>query len=168
MVRIIGIGGASRSGKSTLARKLSAHFSAKRVRILDQDDFVKPEAQIPMIHYRTDWEHPASIDVEALVSEIYATQAQHDLIIVEGLLAFHFSELNQLYDLTIFMQIDFETFLFRRQQETRWGAEPDWYIRHVWEAHLQDGQFPAADFVLTGENEISPETFNELIQAISI
>lgn len=168
MAQIIGIGGVSRSGKSTLARKLSAHFSDKRVCIFDQDDFVKPEAEIPKVQDRTDWEHPASIDVDALVSEIYAAQAHHDLIIVEGLLAFHFDELTRLYDLTIFMQIDFEMFLFRRQKETRWGAEPDWYIRHVWEAHLPYGQFPAADFVLTGENEISPKTFTELIKAISI
>ncbi|MCD8539075.1 MAG: hypothetical protein LRY55_04405 [Leadbetterella sp.] len=46
---IIGIGGVSRSGKSTLARMLVNHFrdSGKTAIALNQDDFVFPTVQIP-------------------------------------------------------------------------------------------------------------------------
>jgi len=168
MARIIGIGGVSRSGKSTLAKKLKDHFATKRVVILDQDDFVKPQHAIPKIHGRTDWEHPDSIDLVALLAEMDAAQANQDVIIVEGLLAFHFEELRSRYDITIFISISKDTFLFRRQQETRWGTEPDWFIAHVWDSHLTYGQFDQADFRLNVENEITTETFNELVRAISV
>jgi uridine kinase len=167
MARIIGIGGVSRSGKSTLAKKLKDHFVTKRVRILDQDDFVKPENDIPKIKDRTDWEHPESIDIQSLLAEIDAAEDQ-DLIIVEGLLAFHFEELRIRFDVTIFLTISKGTFLFRRHQETRWGTEPDWFIDHVWDSYLKYGQVDQADFQLDGENEISNTSFLELINAIHI
>ena len=67
MSRIIGIGGCSRSGKSTLARRIKERFSDLCVLILDMDDFVLPKDQIPKIKDRTDWELPASVDFKKLI-----------------------------------------------------------------------------------------------------
>ena len=48
--------------------------------------------------------------------------------------------MNKLYDKTIFLKIDKETFLNRKKKDLRWGKEPDWYIEYIWENHLIYGQ----------------------------
>ena len=78
-------------------------------------------------------------------------------------MAFYFDELNKHYDFSIYVEISKETFLFRRQQETRWGVEPKWYIEHVWISHLIFGQFSDAHIVLSGENEWTEHSFHEII-----
>ncbi len=47
---IIGIGGASTSGKSWLATKIKSRNSDKKVKILCQDDFVLASSQLPEIN----------------------------------------------------------------------------------------------------------------------
>lgn len=167
MAFIIGIGGASRSGKSSLAKKLKDRYASKGVIILDQDDFVKPDDQLPTIQDRFDWEHPDSIDLKSLLSEVTLAAKTHDVVIVEGLLSLYFEELNALYDFTIFIEISKPMFIFRRQQETRWGTEPNWYVEHVWTSFLVFGHYLKSDITLSGENEISDSTFEELIRQIN-
>ncbi len=140
--KIIGIGGVSRAGKSTLAQKLKDSFDGS-VLIVAQDEFVRPESDIPKVKERTDWEHPASIDFERIKAEVKAQKRNYDLIIVEGLLAFYDPELAAMLDLTVLIKISQETFMERRKKENRWGKEPDWYLDHVWESYLKFGQFEA-------------------------
>lgn len=139
---IIGIGGVSRSGKSTLAQKLKDSFDGP-VLILAQDEFVRPESEIPKIKNRTDWEHPASIDFERIKAEVKAQKRNYGLIIVEGLLAFYDPFLAAMFDKSVLMKISRQTFMERRKQETRWGEEPDWYLDHVWDSYMKFGQFEA-------------------------
>ena len=155
MTKIIGIGGLSRSGKSTLAKQIKGHFASRKVLILSQDDFVKDEKEIPKIKDRTDWEHPDSIDIRSLLQTIDEVKKSHDLIIIEGLLAFYFPALNSLYDHRIFLTISKKTFLFRRQQETRWGSEPEWFWEHVWESYLKYGYNSSTDLIeISGEHQV--------------
>ncbi|WP_462252016.1 AAA family ATPase [Ekhidna sp.] len=163
MSRIIGIGGCSRSGKSTLARRIKERFSDLRVLILDMDDFVLPEDQIPKIKDLTDWELPASVDFKKLIQAVKTNQEDHDIIIVEGILIFAYTALLDLFDTTIFIEISKETFLDRRKRETRWGEEPDWFIEHVWESHLKYGTYKKTDIIVSGENQITNEVLNDVI-----
>lgn len=152
-VRVIGIGGVSRSGKSTLARKLEKAIHGT-VLVLSQDDFTRPVDQIPTIRDRTDWEHPDSIDFQKLISEISIKSEHFDFILLEGLLAFTNEKLNSLYDHTILLTILKETFLARRKQESRWGKEPDWYLEHVWESYLKYGQYEAESVVYDWDGSV--------------
>ncbi|MEO9869553.1 nucleoside/nucleotide kinase family protein [Ekhidna sp.] len=166
MINVIGIGGCSRSGKSVLAQQIKDHLFNKRVLLLDMDDFVFPEENIPKIKDRTDWECPGSVDFNRLYSTIKNHQDSYDLIVVEGILAFANKSLMLFYDSTIWIQLSKETFLTRRKKETRWGDEPDWFITHVWDSYLHYGQWPEADFILSGEKEISKTALNEIVRRV--
>ncbi|KAK9462919.1 P-loop containing nucleoside triphosphate hydrolase protein [Lipomyces oligophaga] len=61
---LIGISGPSSSGKSTLARLLVALFPGSF--ILHEDDFYKPEADIPVKNGVVDWDCPGAIDFPQL------------------------------------------------------------------------------------------------------
>ena len=61
MGNVIGIGGVSRSGKSTLSQLIAEWYSDKKVSILKMDNFVFDEKLIPQIRGETDWEVPRSL-----------------------------------------------------------------------------------------------------------
>ena len=167
MGKLIGIGGVSRSGKSSLAKQIKTHFSDKRVLILSQDKYVKEEKDIPKIRDRTDWEHPDSIDFPGILETIEENYA-YDLIIVEGLLAFYYPTLNESYNLRIILKISMETFLSRRKKETRWGNEPHWYWVHVWESYLKYSKVaPDQVIPISGEVSVNKQTLEEVVKNIT-
>lgn len=134
MAKLILIGGVSRSGKSSLAQYLTQHLPLSIH--IDQDTFVLPEPQIPTIKDRTDWEVPESIDWKKLDTTTTNYLNRYEFVILEGIFAFQQESLNQLADLKIELKLPKEEFLAKRKQEQRWGEEPQWFIEHVWKAHL--------------------------------
>ncbi|MFN3782422.1 MAG: uridine kinase [Spirosomataceae bacterium] len=159
---VIGIGGVSRSGKSTLANLLAAYFrkNGKKVLIFHQDDFVLPDTLIPKIKQRIDWESPNSIDHTMLAAIVREFKNRVDIVIVEGLFAFFEPQLDSLYDKRVLVKISKRTFLIRKGMDNRWGYEPTWYINHIWQSFLTYGQPKTSDapFHLTsGEEEFNLE-----------
>ncbi len=138
---IIGIGGVSTAGKSSLAFQLRKHFSPKaKVKILCQDDFILPESEIPRIKKHIDWECPKSIDHEMYFQAIRRERKVNDIVISEGLFAFNDERVSSLYDKRIFLMIERETFWKRKLADLRWGKEPEWYIEHIWNNYLKFGK----------------------------
>ena len=134
---VIGIGGTSRSGKSSLAISLSEIL--KNAVVIHQDEF---NADIlPQIRDHIDWEIPEAVDFEAIISCIQEKILTFNNIIVEGILIFSDENLNSLFDWRIVLTIDEETFKSRKRDDLRWGREPEWYIQHIWDSHLEYG-FP--------------------------
>ncbi|KAH6850997.1 putative nicotinamide riboside protein [Chaetomium sp. MPI-CAGE-AT-0009] len=71
---IIGISGCSSSGKTTLARLLRDMFP--ETFILHEDDFYKPESELPINQGHADWDCPEAIsipDLEAALAHVRAT-----------------------------------------------------------------------------------------------
>ncbi|MBS4058146.1 MAG: hypothetical protein KKD74_11770 [Bacteroidetes bacterium] len=164
---IIGIGGVSTSGKTTLAGKIRSSFPGKRVSILCQDNFIRNIDQIPLIKDRINWEHPDSIDHEKLYNAILSEKGQNDIVIAEGLLIFYHQPTQRLFDIKLYLEIAYPTFLHRKKQDLRWGGEPQWYIMHIWNSFLQYGKLPAdrSDFhVFDGSLPVTSETIHQLIQ----
>jgi uridine kinase len=139
---IIGVGGVSTAGKTTLTAKLKTCFMGKTISTLCQDDFVKPIEQIPLINNRINWEHPDSIDHEKFRQAMLAENKVNDVVIAEGLVIFHDIKTRKLFNKSIYIEIDFQTFRKRKAVDKRWGYEPQWYIKHIWESFLNFGQIP--------------------------
>jgi nicotinamide/nicotinate riboside kinase len=155
---VIGIGGPSRSGKSTLANLLVTYFrkNGKKAIIFHQDDFVFPETQIPKVRDKTDWESPASIDHELLLEVVTDFKHRFDVVIVEGFFAFFDPKLNSLYEKRLFIKISKRTFIIRKAMDSRWGYIPTWYIDHIWKSYLKLGKpsIIKSDYLIaTGEDE---------------
>lgn len=65
---ILGISGSSCSGKTTLARLLHSIFP--HTLILHEDDFYRPEEQLPFRAGLRDWDCAAALDIPALVNAL--------------------------------------------------------------------------------------------------
>ena len=139
---LIGIGGLSRSGKTKLARRVKGLYKEQKVILLHQDDFVKAEADIPLIQNHIDWEVPASIDLPKWKSTIEQARREHEVVILEGIFIFAFPEINAAYDKSIFVEIPRPVFLERKRVDLRWGKEPEWYIQYIWGAYQRYGLPP--------------------------
>ena len=158
---IVGIGGISRSGKSSLARELQKLFeeNGKTVEVLQQDKFVFPECLIPKINDHVDWERPESIDIQGFIRALKESSRINDVTIAEGLMVYWNPEVLNLFTCRIFIKLDKEEFFRRKQTDLRWGKEPDWYVEYIWDSYLKYGKFPAnvkMDIVLDGNSDFDP------------
>jgi len=137
-VFVVGLGGASGTGKSTVARRVAERLGghAMSMETYSCSDDCLPLEQRAKLNY----DEPCVIDVRLLDSDIrrYKTGhaieapvydfAQHlrvsdrrehipakALLIVEGILALHFAELRPHYDLRIYLEAEQEVCYRRRQ-----------------------------------------------------
>ncbi|TFB01802.1 Nicotinamide riboside kinase [Trichoderma ghanense] len=65
---VVALSGCSSSGKTTLARLLRDIFPSTF--ILHEDDFYRPEAELPIKHGLVDWDCPESIDIPAMADAL--------------------------------------------------------------------------------------------------
>lgn len=136
---IIGIAGASGSGKSLLANTIVNELGSKRVAVISEDSYYKDHSDIlfeerALINY----DHPDSMDHDLLFEHLSAlvdgnsinvpiynhtlhireqqTQrmGQHDIIVVEGILLFVDARLRDLMNIRIYMETPPDICLIRR------------------------------------------------------
>ncbi len=154
---VIGIGGVSNAGKTTLATRLKEKLSPLPVSVLCQDDFARPTFDIPQINGHVDWEVPESIDLARYYRHILKKREKYDIVIAEGLFAFCDKHIYKHYDKKIFLTISKETFWRRKSKDLRWGKEPDWYLEYIWKSHFKCGMLKEVDkntLFLSGEDAI--------------
>ena len=138
---LIGIGGVSNAGKSSLANLLKRELESEfKVKILCQDDFILSEEKIPRFNGLTDWESPDSINHKMYLQAVKRECQNNDIVISEGLFAFYDEELSNLYEKTIFLYVEKEIFKNRKSRDHRWGDVPDWYVEHIWDAYQKFGK----------------------------
>ena len=135
---IIGIAGGSGSGKTFLTKKIFQSFKTKCV-VIHQDSYYKDLSHLKMKErISNNFDHPNSIDIKLLIKDVktlingesilqpiydfsnhtrkqkYLTITPKPIIIVEGVLIFHFKELANLFSLKIFLDIDPDIRFIRR------------------------------------------------------
>jgi uridine kinase len=136
---LIGIGGVSRSGKTTLSKKILDLFPERTRAVVNQDNYIHSAFQMPWIEDQLDWEDPDSLDFHRMLYETEWLSRNVEILIVEGLFAFYYPALREKYNRKILVEIDYDTFIKRKLEDNRWGEVPSWYIRHIWDSYLKFG-----------------------------
>jgi uridine kinase len=135
---VVGLGGASGTGKSTAAKYVASHLNG---RALSMERYSLSANGLPLEERaRLNYDEPDVIDVKLMESDILKFISGRDIeapiydftnhlrvlelsehiaagsvLIVEGILALHFVELRSHYDLAIYLEAPEET-CFRRRQ----------------------------------------------------
>lgn len=138
-MHIIGIAGASGSGKSQLAHNIQQSFSDTEVMLLSEDNYYKDQRNLSMAQRNImNYDHPDAMD-HALLADHLADLAAgreverpvysfHDhcrtletvtilppkVLILEGILLFSEEKLRNLIDLRVFMEVPLDICLIRR------------------------------------------------------
>jgi uridine kinase len=138
-VIIIGISGASASGKSLLANTIVNELGSNQVVVISEDSYYKDHSDIPLEERANiNYDHPNSLDHELLYQHLLQLQAgnlvevpiynhsqhirekttrtigHHRIIVLEGILLFVEQKLRDLMDTRIFMETALDTCLIRR------------------------------------------------------
>ena len=138
---IIGIGGGTGSGKTTLSLALQQHFSSYGVLILSYDDYYVDLSHLPPSERRThNFDHPCSVDSSLFFEHLsqlsrgvaiespgydYVTHQRINngihvepkpLIIVDGILIFHDEQIRNIFDLKVFVDAPADLRFIRRLQ----------------------------------------------------
>ena len=125
---IIGIGGGTGSGKTTVVRKIIESLPDNSVAVIPQDSYYNDQSDLPLeVRKQTNFDHPDAFEWPLLASQIeelrhgksieqptysYITctrlsETVHvepkDVIIVEGIMALYDKKLRDLMDLKIFV-----------------------------------------------------------------
>jgi uridine kinase len=136
---IIGISGASASGKSLLANTIVNELGSEQVVIISEDSYYKDHSNIPFEERAAiNYDHPDAFDHELLQQHLVQLQkgksievpiynhslhireketrriGQHAIIVLEGILLFVEPELRELMDIRIFMETSLDICLIRR------------------------------------------------------
>jgi uridine kinase len=196
---IIGICGGSGSGKTTLLKRLAAFYGELHPTVFSMDNYYLPiDQQVVDVNGEVNFDLPTALDKERLVSDlrelksgksievkeyhfnappnknVLITLDPSPIIIVEGLFLFQYSEVNELLDFSIFMDVDPEVQLDRRlyrDQETRGYSREA--IMYQWKNHVVpcykqylEPYMHLADFIFENDQQADLE-FERLIQMLT-
>ncbi len=138
-VIIIGVSGASASGKSLMANTIAREMETAQVVVISEDSYYKDQSNLPFSEReKTNYDHPNSLDHALLCEHLQMLQrgemvhvpvydhSQHQrlsetttigpdkIIILEGILLFTDPALRRLMDIRIFMDTPLDICLIRR------------------------------------------------------
>ncbi|GMG87330.1 uridine kinase [Biformimicrobium ophioploci] len=136
---LVGIAGASASGKSLLAKTLARSLPADQVSMISEDSYYRDQSHLTMEERASvNYDHPSSMDHELLTRHLEALKAGQAVdvpvydysihtrsdkaehvtptcvVIVEGILLFTDSHLRDWFDVKLFMDTPLDICLIRR------------------------------------------------------
>lgn len=136
---IIGISGASASGKSLLANTIVNELGSDQVVIISEDAYYKDHSNLPFEERaKVNYDHPNAFDHDLLFRHLSDLQqgktveipiynhslhireketksiGKHSIIVLEGIMLFVESKLRELMDVRIFMETALDICLIRR------------------------------------------------------
>lgn len=135
---IIGIGGGTGSGKTTVVRKIIESLPDNSVAVIPQDSYYNDQSDLPLeVRKQTNFDHPDAFEWPLLAHQIEELRQGHsieqptysyitctrlsetvhvepkDVIIVEGIMALYDKKLRDLMDLKIFVDAGADERLLR-------------------------------------------------------
>ena len=118
---VVGITGGTCSGKSTISDRIEKILGEKyKVSVLHMDRYYRNPsimtiAPITRIEY-AEHNHPDSMEADRLFSDFEAaiSDETNDVVILEGIFAFHFDRLREKLDLKVFIDLKSDERIYRR------------------------------------------------------
>lgn len=173
---VVGLGGVTNGGKTTMCRALEKFFSSEskhlRLKTFHLDDYfrlIDDPQHIYLTEYKTqDWDCLSALDLDRFVSDLKSDRDRYDLILVEGFLIFNIPS-ESLYDLSYFFDLPYDECCRRRSERVYEPPDPEGYFQgHVWLAYLKAKkdaveQMKTASFTLVDTTEESFETIQKNI-----
>ena len=169
---IIGVGGVSRSGKSSLSRFLKKELHKKTGEI-HLDNYIKdsshwhfftryPVFYLSKIHKVFNMEHPNVIDFNRLYEDILQSSQQNEIVIAEGFLITYDARIKNLFDKYIHIALSKSVFIQRRTRDFKSNL---WYTNHVWNCFMKYGTDYSNlnHIVVNGDNEIDMQSILKFI-----
>lgn len=155
---IVGIGGGTGAGKTTLAREMAERVGPGRVVIIYQDSYYLDRSDMPLSERRkVNFDHPDAFDMELLISQMQQLKSGQPIsqpvynykthtrsleertiepsafVVLEGILVLHPPRLRRLMDIRIYVDApDDVRFIRRLQRDMR---ERDRTVDHVIEQY---------------------------------
>jgi uridine kinase len=139
MPMILGIGGGTGSGKTTVAKKIMAAIGAANVVCIQQDSYYRDLGDLPLDRrHKANFDHPDSYDGELMLKHLEALRAGESIeqpiydyvthsrksetlrvaplpvIIIEGILVLFDARMRHLMDVKIFVDSDPDVRFIRR------------------------------------------------------
>ncbi|XP_051050024.1 nicotinamide riboside kinase 1 [Phodopus roborovskii] len=152
---VIGIGGVTNGGKTTLAKNLQKHLP--NCSIISQDDFFKPESEIDIDENGfLQYDVLEALNMEKMMSAIscWMENPGHSagpaalesaqrvpILIIEGFLLFNYKPLDTIWNRSYFLTVPYEE--CKRRRSTRVYEPPDppgYFDGHVWPMYLKHRQ----------------------------
>lgn len=151
---IIGIGGGTASGKTTIASLLKEYFK-NDISIISCDNYYLSRSEISFNERKKiNFDIPASIDVDKIVKDIkslkmgktiaqpifsFATLLEEKeknktypspILVVEGIFVFYFEVMRELFDIKVYLDVDSDVRFARRiiRDTTRYDKSMDYVI----------------------------------------
>ncbi len=119
---VVGIGGCSASGKSTLSDRLEERLADYKVKVFHMDKYFREPSERPEVvgildgrTYRDD-NHPDTLDLDRLHADVAAVReaGDVDVVLIEGMFILWDQAMAPLLDLKVFVDCDQDERLRRR------------------------------------------------------
>lgn len=200
---VIGLAGGTGSGKTTVARNLLRRLELDWITILQQDAYYRDLADLaPAQRATRNFDHPNSIEIELFTAHLETLKKgraverpvydfrQHvrtgetvrieprDVILVEGILLFHYPEVRELLDVKIYVDTPADIRLLRRidrdirERGRTLESVREQYVSTVRPMHEEfvEPSKRFADVIIPegGENEIAIEMIASRVRSLLI
>ncbi|XP_076238192.1 nicotinamide riboside kinase 1 isoform X1 [Calliopsis andreniformis] len=149
---VLGLSGATCSGKTTLAKRLQKEL--KNTVVIHQDDYFWPiddprHTKIPELNH-LNWEIMSSMDMDRMRSDVLklletspdksdcTETKQKGLLILDGFILFKCKTLSNLCDKKYFMTVPMDICWERRKARNYLPADvPGYFEKYVWQEYLK-------------------------------
>jgi uridine kinase len=175
---VIGIGGGSAAGKTSVAEQLRGLLGPLPVDVINQDRYFRKSDELPRHEAPAsgrswpDHNHPDSFDFPRLKQDVAAARnGGEGVVIVEGILVLHDPELREMMDLKLFVDAAPDERIVRRiRRNLAWGYDLDkicdFYLDSVRYRHEEfcEPTRSEADIVIPGGHDTRPNRDELLAQ----
>ncbi|XP_008835294.1 nicotinamide riboside kinase 2 isoform X2 [Nannospalax galili] len=184
---IVGIGGMTNGGKTTLTNSLQK--ALPNCCVIHQDDFFKPQDQIPVGDDGfKQWDVLESLDMEAMLGTVKAwvkkpqkfarahgvTLQPHDpgthILLIEGFLLYSYKPLLDLYSRRYFLTVPYEECKRRRSKRNYTVPDPPGlFDGHVWpmyQKYKQEMERDGVEVVCLDGMKSREELFHQVLEDV--